>query len=541
MLLFFLAACESDPATPTVAVPDNTPTVFKTETPAPTLRPGETRTVAPTQTATRAPSPTVRARGGSISVAGVGALTTEITALPGFVTHALYDSLLQINPQDGSLTPGLAERWLVSDDAKTVVFILREGVTWHDGQPLTTDDVAFTLQALSDEQTRMTPAADFGALQTVTATDARTVTLTFREPYCAALTYIGAVPILPKHVLENDSLTNLAPEKWIGTGPLKLQTWQTDTATFRANDAYWNGAPWLTEWTYRAYPNERAAYDAVRQGQADVALTQSAIADAQNAPFADNALYALAFNTKRAPFDDARVRQAVAFALDRAALANAHGTVLETSLLPAFWANPGNLAPPPLDVTRARQLLSDAGWRDTDGDGIADKDGKPLTFTLWAQSDDPLAEETAQRVRAQLQNIGAQAVLKLADRTLFLTRVFLQEYDTALAHFNIPLDPDQNYFWSAAEDAPGYGLNVTGYQNAAVENALAKGNAVAQCEPNARKNAYAPVWQQLAADAPMVFLFAPNQVLNTDARVQGVAPGSFAGPFWNLEQWSMSP
>lgn len=471
----------------------------------------------------------------------MGPLTTDITALPDFLSRALYDSLLEVNPQDGSLTPGLAERWLVSEDAKTIVFILREGVKWHDGTPLTPDDVVFTLKRLSDPDLRLTPAADFGTLQDAVATDARTVTVTFREPYCAALTYIGTLNILPKHVLEKESLANPAPEKWIGTGPLILKSRQDNSLTFRANDAYWKGEPWITDWTYRAYPDERAAQDAVKQGRADVALSHAPIPGAENTTFAENAFYALAFNVKRAPFDDLRVRQAFAAALDRDAVADAQGTRLETSLLPTFWANPKKISQPGLNVARAKQLLSAAGWRDTDGDGIADKAGKPLVVTLWAQSDDPMSEATAQRVRAQLQAIGAQAVLKLADRTLFLTRVFLQEYDTALAHFNIPLDPDQHYFWTAAEDKPGYGLNVTGYQNEKVEETMTAGNSAAQCKPDARKQEYEAVWQSLAGDLPMVFLFAPHQTFSAQPQVRDAAPGSFTGAFWNIEKWKLAP
>ncbi len=545
-ILLILAACEANPATSTVPAPTANASVSATATNAPTLRPGETRTnaptLAPTLAATRLPSPTTRSRGGAITIAGTGALSNEITALPDFVADALFDSLLRVNANDGSLQPALAERWTISQDSKTLTFTLRTDVKWHDGQALTADDVVFTLETLSDAKTRVTPAADFGTLENVSASDARTVTLTFDEPYCAALTYIGRVKILPKHILEKQNLANVPSEKLIGSGPLILKTWQDNALTFQANAAYWNGAPWIADWTYRVYPNERAANDAVRLGQADIALSRAPMNETARADFAANAFYALAFNTKRAPFDDARVRQALASALDRAQLASeANATMLETSLLPAFWAHPQNIAQLQFDAARARQLLSDAGWRDTDSDGIVDKNGKSLIVTLWAHSDDALAEATAQRVRAQLQNIGVQAVLKLADRHLFLTRVFLQEYDLAIAHFNLPLDPDQTYFWSKVEDKPGYGLNVTGYANASVQEAMDAGNTVAQCAPDARKKAYAPVWQQLAADVPMVFLFAPPQILNTTARAQGIAPSSFGGAFWNLEEWSVAP
>jgi len=209
-------------------------------------------------------------------------------------------------------------------------------------------------------------------------------------------------------------------------------------------------------------------------------------------------------------------------------------------MLPGFWAYPQTVRQAKFDPQRAQQLLAEAGWRDDDGDGIVEKNAKPLELTLWARADDPRAEMTAQILRAQLARIGARAILKMPDRYLFLTRVFLQEYDLALAHFNIPLDPDQHYFWSADADEPGFGLNVTGYSNAQVDDALVKGNAVARCDPAARAKIYAPLLQQMAHDTPMVFLFAPPQYLAANARVRGVAPSSFAGDFWNLNVWEVT-
>lgn len=539
LALVLLAACEADPT-----VAPNPPAAsprIQTQVPPFTPRPNSTRVIVPSPIGPTSP-PATRGPGGSIIVAGVGTASRELTRLPAFVEHALFDSLLRVDPEDGHLLPGLAERWLVSEDAKTMVFILREGVKWHDGSTLTAGDVAFTLNAVSSADVRIRPAADLGPIQGITAKDARTVSVTFREPYCAALAYIGMVPILPRAHLENKDLANLKNEDLIGSGPLVLKSWDEQEITLTRNANYWNGAPQIIDWSWRGFPDEAAALNAVRQNRADVYVGSGGIPETQAAEIPANEFYALAFNVKRKPFDEPTVRQAIAAALDRARIAKAQapsGLILDTSLLPDFWVSP-NVSQTAYDAARARQLLADAGWRDTDGDGIVDRAGRPLQVTLWAQSDEPRSELTAQLLREGLARVGVSAVLKMTDRTLFLTRVFLQEFDLALVHFNIPLDPDQHYFWATAEDEPGAGLNVTGYLNERVEKGLAEGNRVNRCDSTGRKNAYIPVFQQIASDMPMVILYAPMEVLSTSERVGGTSPSSFAGAFWNLNTWQVA-
>lgn len=505
-----------------------------------------TSTVAPAGSPTSEPVPatTPAPPSGAVVVAATGVLTTEITALPQFVTRALYDSLITVNPSDGSLAPGLAERWTVSDDAKVFTFTLRSGVKWHDGTPLAADDVVFTVKALSDPDIRITPGADFGPLEDARAVDDRTVRVTLSEPYCAALTSIGILPILPAHRLEGKPLTSVPPTDLIGTGPLILEQWNESSVTFKANAAYWNGAPRVASWTYSVYATESAARAAVSGGQADVTWLDTPTGGGPEFVRPVNEFYALALNNGHPPFDDLRARQAVASALDRAEITRAGGAGavgLETSVLPSFWAYPSGLAQASLDRARARTRLTQAGWRDTDGDGIVDKAGKPFEVTLWAQADEPRAETSAELVQAQLAEIGIRAILKLNDRLLLLTRIFLQEYDLAIVHLNIPLDPDQHYFWASSETEPGYGLNVTAFTDARVDNALQVGNRAAQCAPGARKTAFAPVFEQLASETPMVFLFAPAHSAQTSARLSGPAPSPFAGPFWNLNQWQVQP
>lgn len=539
-LLFAIAACQADP---TVAPgPPGSTTIAPTLPVQATAAPGEPTRAPVTLRAVGSPTPTrPRSPGGAIVIAGVGAPSREITLLPEFVSRGLYDSLLRVNPQTGDLTPGLAQRWLVSEDSKTFVFMLRNDVKWHDGTALTAEDVVFTLQALSNPDIRVNPAADFGPLDQVTATDTLSVSITFREAYCAALTYIGTIPILPRHKLEDKPLIGVTNEDLIGTGPLILENWDEDELTFSRNPNYWGGAPQIVDWTFRAYPTERAAMDAVRQGSADLVVSDADLENSVTVPFVENEFYALALNVKRPPFDDVNVRKAIAFALDRSRFTQQFNgaQLLETGLLPTFWALPPNIAQPKFDIARARLLLTQAGFTDTDRDGFLERQGKPLEVTLWAQVEEPRSETAAQMVRQQLAQVGVRAVLKFTDRTLFLTRIFLQEYDLGLVHFNIPLDPDQQYFWTSSEDDPGFGLNITGYSNDRIDQALAAGNQTARCEPLARKNAYAPVLQQIAQDTPMVFLFAPPRVMNHSPRVEPGAPSPFAGAFWDLNIWQV--
>lgn len=517
--------------------------------PTGTFEPSVTQ-VSQTPVATRIAEPTLAGSSpsGSITVAGVGQVSREITALPEFVADALYDSLLTIDPKDGSLKAGLAGSWSVSEDARTVTFTLRQGVQWHDGTAFTADDVKFTIQQLSDPKTRLFPAADFGTIQEVGAPDAGTVRVTFKESYCAALTYIGALQILPRHILEGKQLYNIEGKDLVGTGPLVLKSWGT-ISTFTANSAYWNGVPQIANWTYRLYPTDDAALDAVQNGQADLVTVpsfrlQGAGSNLQSLSVPANQFYALAMNQTRKPLDDARVREAIASAIDRAALVRVLGEQvqsLETSVLPDFWAYPHGIIQVGFDPARARRLLSDAGWRDLDGDGVVEKDGKPFELTLWAVGDQPLSETSAQVIRAALAEVGVRAVLKLNDWELFWTRAFLQEYDLALVSYNIPLDPDQHYFWGAKEKEPGFGLNVTAYSNPSVDQALEQGNRVVQCEASARARIYDAMFRTIDSDKAMVLLFAPMESIVTRERVTGIAPSSFAGEFWNLQEWQLAP
>jgi peptide/nickel transport system substrate-binding protein len=389
------------------------------------------------------------------------------------------------------------------------------------------------------------------------------VIVRLNEGYCAALTNIGTLKILPEHIhgASTPSPSNGAgdgganspsTDQFVGSGPLILQAWNADSITFVPNPNYWNGTPTINNWTYRIFSSAADAEAALNSGDADVLDRENARPIRTSLPAGvktftrtANQFYSLAINLERDIFKDARVRQALASALDRPRLAqdlfNRDAKVMQTSLLPAFWSDSASATQPAYDPARARQLLTDAGWRDSDGDGILDKDGKPLNITLWAVADDPVDEPLAFEARSMLAQSGFQVLLQLDDRDELLTRLFLHQFDLAIAPWNIPLDPDQHWYWQSTENKQGEGLNFVSYSNPQVDDLMKRGNAAAKCDSSARRTVYAQAFRTIASDVPQVFLFAPPAYLDTRARVYGVSPSSFAGDYWNLNSWEVAP
>lgn len=483
--------------------------------------------------------------------------------MPRFIADGLYDSLLQINPNDGSLRPGLATSWQVSDDARTFTFRLRSGVKWHDGQPLRAQDVVFTIKALSAPDLRMTPAADFGPIGDVSAPDAQTVIVRMTEAYCPALANVGTLKILPEHVFSVPgasptgstspaTLTSLLPEQLVGTGPLELKAWDTGAITFVSNADYWDGSPLIAIWNYKFFPTTADALAALNAGQLDLLAldlgTQRASLSASSVSVYShpaNMFYALAINQEGTLLSDSRIAKALAYSLDRPKLASelfgGDAISLQTSVLPHFWASAADATQPDYGPARARQLLTEAGWSDTDANGVLDKNGKPLSVTLWAIAGDPIDEPLAYSVRQMLSQVGIQVLLELDDRAEFLSRLFSHEFDLAIAPWNIPLDPDQHWYWQSTENKPGAGLNFLSYSNSHVDDLLERGNASKGCDPGVRRGIYAETYRSIAADVPEVFLFAPPVYVAARSTLKGLDPSSFAGEYWNLNSWRMTP
>lgn len=545
--LIALAAC----APVRIPTSDETPTRAVTITPtplAPSSAPTITRAPAPAGTPLPTPTPGDLPEGGTLVVGVVGIPSADVNALPLIVQSALYDSLLQIDPANGSLKPALAETYQVSNDAATITFRLRSGIRFHNGDPLTADDVVATLQAFSAPTFRGVPLTDFGTFKNATALDPQTIQLAFSDAYCPALASIGTLKILPRAVATSANFPRLTPAQSIGTGAFKLIARTDEQFTLERNADYYRGAPHLDSLSVRVYADSVAQRAALAARQIDLMpaapgeyaaikkLTAAKII-ATDAP----EFIALMFNLDTTTLNDPRVRQALTYALDRQILLNDLGEqarLINTSALPEHWAYPKNLPGYSFDLAKARQFLADAGWR-AGSDGILRQNNKAMRLELWTEADDPLLEPLAFRLREMYAALGVQVELELNDRPGWITRAFEHRFDLLLLARKIPLDPDQRWYWQSDQTTKGSGFNFGSYANSRVDGALKESLRAPGCDANARATLFGEINRAMIPDAPVVFLAAPKKYWVARERVlaERLAPSPFAGDFWNLNDW----
>lgn len=497
----------------------------------------------------QSPAPTLPI-GGSITIGAVGNITLAANAMPRFLQDAIYDSLLEPDPATGALKPALAESFEVSDDAASITFHLRDGVKWHNGDPFTAGDVEATINAFNSPSFRGTPVTDYGPFVRVASLDALTVQVQFSESYCPALTYFGAMKIYPKAVVESQGFPRLTPEKLIGTGPLRFVSRNEDHLELARNDEYYRGAPPIETWTLKMYADAKKMRAALPPGDIDVMTAEAGeynavknIAGAKIYPVDSSQVVMLLFNLEDSRLSDPRVRQAFAYALDRKVLLNdlgGQGKLADASAVPGFWAYPANPLSYSFDAAKAKQLLSDAGWRDS-GDGVLKKNGRPLDVQLWSEADDPVLEPLAFRIREMVAALGVQIQLALDDRAGWVTHAFDHRFDLLLLARTIPLDPDQRWYWQSDQNEKANGFNFGSYASGRADAPMRDGARVSGCDAAGRAASFAEVNKQLVTDVPAAFLLAPKRYVVAGSRVLGIAPSTFAGDFWNLEQWGVKP
>jgi peptide/nickel transport system substrate-binding protein len=468
--------------------------------------------------------------GGSI-VVGVDqeAIGMDPNIVTSFSSHRrvelLYNRLVRYDP-DTNIVADLAESWEIPDPT-TYIFRLREGVRFHNGRELTADDVKYTIERILDPETASPARSFLVTVEEVVVQDPHTLEIRLSEPTASLLDALAHAntSIVPQEEVEaHGDLQRTI----VGTGPFMLESWVPDQemVLVRNPDYFEEGLPYLDSLTIRVIPEQTSLLAGLRTGSLQAALiTEGSVLQLAER---DDSLTVLStpslnmrtygFNATREPFDDARVRQAIALALDRQLIIQAAelGFGQVTAPMPSSareWAVPVEELPNyEADLERARELLQEAG-----AEGLA------FNIVTAATYEGGLA--VAEVIQEQLRQIGLNPQLDVVEWGIYIDRWVQRDFDSMVELRGGGADPDRFLYRLIHSEGA---VNNFLYGNPELDELLEAGRR--SINPEERQEIYRDAQVLLASEVPYIALYTPVQTMVARSEVEGfqlVPNGSF--------------
>src|SRR6266542_496553 len=479
------------------------------------------------------------------------------TSVDDDVVRLVFSGLTRYR-SDGSIESDLAASFTTSDDGKVWTFQIRDDAKWHDGKPVVSDDVVYTVALLQDKA-YVGPYSDaFRGVRVDRVSDG-VVRFTLPDaygPFAASTT----VPLLPSHLLARVDYAGLPRvafnQRPIGTGPFRVVEVDSRQTVLARNDSFYRTRPdrtrpYLDRLVLRSYPDASEALTALGRGEID-GVGGLATGDAERArslksvnlySFGTNDFTALFLNLRpdKLTFRDRAVRQAIETAIDRGRVlqlaADGRGAVADETVPQSSWAYIKDVTRYPRSYEDAKALLDGADWKDHDGDGVRDRGGVKLAFAITTSSE-PARVAAALQITEDLTAIGMSVELKtmpFADLVESLARD--RTYDALLIGISVSGDPDPySFFHSSEVRDPGH--NFSGFSTLTIDRSLEAARRTT--DQTKRRELYSTVFQSIATDVPVVFLYFSDYLYAQARQVQGLKIAPISDPrerLWNAEDW----
>jgi len=435
--------------------------------------------------------------------------TTGAAAAIGEITHYnIFEGLVKLD-DNFNVTPLLAEKWTFSPDLKTLTFALRQGVKFQDGEPFSSKDVKFSFERAAAKDSTNKEKAFFASIQSIDASDPATITLTFKDPSFQALYHLG----LNTAVIVDEKSAATDATAPVGTGPYKFVSWNKGaSATLEKWDGYRDPSKIaIAKATFKIINDPAAAVAALLAGDVDafpLFPNDQAVSQFQNDPRfkvtigGTEGKTILAMNNKKKPLDDLKIRQAIAYAIDRKAIIdgamNGHGTPIGSHLTPN---DPGYIdltGQYPHDPEKAKALLKEAGVT------------TPLELSLILPPP-PYARQGGEIIAAELAEVGITAKIENVEWAQWLSGVYTNKnYDLTIISHVEPLDigiyANPNYYYQ--------------YDNKDFQDIIAKLDAAPDLATF--KKYIGEAQKKIADDCVNAFLFQLQQFNVENANLQGL-------------------
>ena len=466
----------------------------------------------------------------------------------GTINDQIFNGLVKYD-KDIKLIGDLAERWDVSPDGKTITFHLRKGVEWHDGAPFTADDCLFTYQKLMDPKVATPYSSSYMDVAKARVVDKLTFRVTYKEPFSPALES-WSMGVIPRHLLEGKDLnTHDFNRKPIGTGPYKLKEWIAgQKIVLEANDRYFEGRPNIDQYIYRIIPDASTMFQELLSGGVDMmglnplqylrkSETRRIKENYRKFRYPANAFTYLGYNLASPLFSDKKVRQALAYAIDRQSIIDGVLMGLGQPCTGPFshvsWAYNPKIRPYPYDPERAMRMLAEAGWKNINSDGVREKDGRPFQFTILTNQGNGERIKASEIMQQNFKKVGIDAKIRVMEWQAFLEQIDKHSFDAIILGWSMSRDPDLYDIWHSSKTKKGE-YNFVGYKNAEVDRLLVEGRRTFNVET--RKKIYYRIHEILADEQPYAFLYVPDATPLVHKRFKGIEVAPL-GIMYNFREW----
>jgi peptide/nickel transport system substrate-binding protein len=473
----------------------------------------------------------------------------------GSICALIYNGLTKTD-KDLNIVGDLAESWDIEEGGLFITFNLRKNVLWHDGVPMTAADVKFTYETILDPQTGCPYISSYKDIKNIKVIDPYTIRFDYEKPYAPALLKFG-MGVIPKHLYagaKEDIKKSRYARAPVGTGPYKFSRWESGQyIVLEANQEYFEHVPGIKRYVYRIIADQAVQLLELVSGDVDsmVLNPYQYFYRSETSRFKErinkyrylaHSYTYIGYNLKDPLFEDERVRQALSYAINKKRIIEAVLLGLgESCTGPFIKGSPyydEMAAAYEYDPEKATKLLELAGWRDTDNDGILEKEGREFRFILATNQGNQVRQDVATVVQRQWARLGVNAKIQVIAWSSFLDQfINKKNFQATILGWTMPIDPDAYTVWHSDSKKPG-GLNFISYSNEKVDELIEAG--IRQFDPDERGKIYRQVHRYIAEEAPYTFLFFPYATPAIQKRFKGIKP-ELAGIGYNFIDWYVPP
>lgn len=454
--------------------------------------------------------------------------------------YLIFSPLINIQ-EDGTITGNLAESWVINEQGTVVTITLNEGIKWHDGNPLTTDDVLFTLDQIKkiDNSPYKIAVENIASVEKI---DHTTFKIIYKQAFSGILQTLF-FPVIPKHIYNvegNDSL-NIIP---VGSGPYVYESMTPlKNIILKSNSDYFKGKPNIQTVKINIIPDESSSLYAFKQGLIDVIYT--GVTDwgkyinskgSTAYEMVSNIYEFMGLNFSKSLFQNEMIREALIYGIDRESIVHLyyldHAVVTDTPVSPSSYLYDKTLEIKPYDKEKARLLLTQEGYEINKGTGIMEKNGVPFSFTLLVNKENTDRVKVAQQMQIMYKEVGIDMKIEEVEQESYIERIQNKQYDAFLGGWQLSYATDLSFALHSGSVTSGE--NYVGYKDEQMDTLLR--NAFTSSQTTVYKD-YQELQQYFMKKNPYISLYFKKSVMITNNEISGEIQPTPLNVFANVEKW----